>query len=109
MQECQTRRSCEATAFLHSCWPLFGTPKGCITLLHNRVSDIKMRLSLSEVDGFSGDQLPLTQFVICGGQSAGKSRLLEALAGASFNFVCGTLGSRRPTVVDFRSDKSLEN
>ncbi|CAD7946649.1 unnamed protein product [Amoebophrya sp. A120] len=74
--------------------------------LLNLISDIKLKLS--QVEGFSGEQMPLTQFVICGGQSAGKSRLIEALAGASFNFVCGTLGSRRPTVVDFRCDKTLE-
>jgi len=33
----------------------------------------------------------------------GKSRLIEALAGETFNFVSGTLGSRRPTVLEFRN------
>ncbi|CAD7949599.1 unnamed protein product [Amoebophrya sp. A25] len=73
--------------------------------LLNLIGDIKLKLS--QLEDFSGEQLPLTQFVICGGQSAGKSRLVETLAGATFNFVSGTLGSRRPTVVEFRSDKTL--
>ena len=30
-----------------------------------------------------------------------KSRLIEALAGEQFNFTSGTLGSRRPTVLEF--------
>jgi len=45
---------------------------------------------------------PTPQFIIVGKQSAGKSRLVEALAGETFNFVCGTLGSRRPTRLEFR-------
>jgi len=50
-----------------------------------------------------GLDLPLPQFVLVGRQSVGKSRLLEALAGETFNFAPGQLGSRRPTVLEFRS------
>ena len=72
-------------------------------LLLNLVGDIKLKLSnLKALEA----ELPLTQFIIVGGQSAGKSRLVESLAGARFNFVSGTLGSRRPTVVEFRCDKT---
>ena len=71
-------------------------------LLLNLVGDIKLKLS--ELKALEGE-LPLTQFIIVGGQSSGKSRLVESLAGARFNFVSGTLGSRRPTVVEFRCVK----
>ncbi|CAK0891411.1 unnamed protein product, partial [Prorocentrum cordatum] len=46
---------------------------------------------------------PLPQFILLGKQSVGKSRLIESLAGETFNFVSGTLGSRRPTVLEFRN------
>ncbi|CAK0857389.1 unnamed protein product [Prorocentrum cordatum] len=46
---------------------------------------------------------PMPQFILLGKQSVGKSRLIEALAGETFNFVSGTLGSRRPTVLEFRN------
>lgn len=45
---------------------------------------------------------PMPQFILIGRQSVGKSRLIEALAGECFNFISGTLGSRRPTVLEFR-------
>jgi len=50
---------------------------------------------------------PIPQFVVIGKQSVGKSRLIEALAGEPFNFVSGTLGSRRPTVLEFRNAPGL--
>ena len=46
---------------------------------------------------------PIPQFILIGKQSVGKSRLIEALAGEQFNFTSGTLGSRRPTVLEFRN------
>eukprot|EP00929_Paragymnodinium_shiwhaense_P000383 TRINITY_DN100632_c0_g1_i1.p1 TRINITY_DN100632_c0_g1~~TRINITY_DN100632_c0_g1_i1.p1 ORF type:complete len:755 (-),score=230.45 TRINITY_DN100632_c0_g1_i1:35-2299(-) len=46
---------------------------------------------------------PMPQFILIGKQSVGKSRLIEALAGEQFNFISGTLGSRRPTVLEFRN------
>eukprot|EP00928_Gymnodinium_smaydae_P005853 TRINITY_DN12027_c0_g1_i1.p1 TRINITY_DN12027_c0_g1~~TRINITY_DN12027_c0_g1_i1.p1 ORF type:complete len:743 (+),score=229.71 TRINITY_DN12027_c0_g1_i1:98-2326(+) len=46
---------------------------------------------------------PMPQFILIGKQSVGKSRLIEALAGECFNFISGTLGSRRPTVLEFRN------
>jgi len=45
---------------------------------------------------------PMPQFILIGKQSVGKSRLCEALAGEAFNFCSGTMGSRRPTVLEFR-------
>jgi GTP-binding protein EngB required for normal cell division len=46
---------------------------------------------------------PMPQFILIGKQSVGKSRLIESLAGETFNFISGTLGSRRPTVLEFRN------
>jgi len=60
---------------------------------------IKNRLD-GKVDGIS---FPIPQFIVVGKQSVGKSRLIEALAGETFNFVCGSLGSRRPTILEFRN------
>eukprot|EP00392_Amoebophrya_sp_AT5.2_P012684 g12791.t1 len=45
----------------------------------------------------------MPQFILIGKQSVGKSRIIETLAGETFNFVSGTLGSRRPTVLEFRN------
>eukprot|EP00927_Polykrikos_kofoidii_P040977 TRINITY_DN3491_c0_g1_i1.p1 TRINITY_DN3491_c0_g1~~TRINITY_DN3491_c0_g1_i1.p1 ORF type:complete len:772 (-),score=124.81 TRINITY_DN3491_c0_g1_i1:507-2603(-) len=45
----------------------------------------------------------MPQFILVGRQSVGKSRLLESLAGETFNFISGSLGSRRPTVLEFRN------
>ena len=50
---------------------------------------------------------PIPQFILIGKQSVGKSRLVESFAGEQFNFVSGTLGSRRPTVLEFRNNVSL--
>ena len=68
--------------------------------LLNLVSAVKQRV---------GDDLdfPIPQFVLVGKQSVGKSRLIEALAGELFNFVSGTLGSRRPTILEFRQSSGV--
>lgn len=54
-------------------------------------------------DRLGVSDFPMPQFILVGKQSVGKSRLIEALAGEQFNFVSGTLGSRRPTVLEFRN------
>jgi len=63
------------------------------------LGDVKARVQekLGIVD------FPMPQFILIGKQSVGKSRLCEALAGEPFNFISGTLGSRRPTVLEFRN------
>jgi len=63
------------------------------------ISQVKSNLydTLGVVD------FPIPQFILVGKQSVGKSRLIEALAGETFNYVSGTLGSRRPTVLEFRN------
>eukprot|EP00927_Polykrikos_kofoidii_P080951 TRINITY_DN77_c0_g1_i5.p1 TRINITY_DN77_c0_g1~~TRINITY_DN77_c0_g1_i5.p1 ORF type:complete len:745 (-),score=189.40 TRINITY_DN77_c0_g1_i5:60-2231(-) len=71
--------------------------------LLNLISDVKARLD-GKVDGIN---FPIPQFIVVGKQSVGKSRLIEALAGEAFNFVSGTLGSRRPTVLEFRNVPGL--
>jgi GTP-binding protein EngB required for normal cell division len=68
-------------------------------LLLDLISDVKARLE-GKVDSIS---FPIPQFIVIGKQSVGKSRLIESLAGETFNFVSGTLGSRRPTVLEFRN------
>lgn len=68
-------------------------------LLLNLISEVKARLD-GKVDSVS---FPIPQFVVIGKQSVGKSRLIEGLAGEPFNFVSGTLGSRRPTVLELRN------
>jgi len=68
-------------------------------LLLDLISDVKARLD-GKVDSIA---FPIPQFVVVGKQSVGKSRLIESLAGETFNFVSGTLGSRRPTVLEFRN------
>eukprot|EP00928_Gymnodinium_smaydae_P002908 TRINITY_DN11063_c0_g1_i3.p1 TRINITY_DN11063_c0_g1~~TRINITY_DN11063_c0_g1_i3.p1 ORF type:complete len:734 (-),score=215.69 TRINITY_DN11063_c0_g1_i3:20-2221(-) len=52
---------------------------------------------------------PMPQFILIGSQSVGKSRLVEAFAGEQFNFCSGTLGSRRPTVLEFRNVQTVES
>eukprot|EP00401_Gymnodinium_catenatum_P038039 CAMPEP_0117543582 /NCGR_PEP_ID=MMETSP0784-20121206/45134_1 /TAXON_ID=39447 /ORGANISM="" /LENGTH=723 /DNA_ID=CAMNT_0005340363 /DNA_START=55 /DNA_END=2223 /DNA_ORIENTATION=+ len=71
--------------------------------LLNLVSEVKARLD-GKVDSLS---FPIPQFIVIGKQSVGKSRLIEGLAGEPFNFVSGTLGSRRPTVLEFRNVPGL--
>mmetsp|Transcript_12592 Transcript_12592/g.33863 ORF Transcript_12592/g.33863 Transcript_12592/m.33863 type:complete len:727 (-) Transcript_12592:267-2447(-) len=68
---------------------------------------------LSEVKTRVQDKLgivdfPMPQFIIIGSQSVGKSRLIEAMAGEQFNFISGSLGSRRPTVLEFRNVESAD-
>eukprot|EP00929_Paragymnodinium_shiwhaense_P001546 TRINITY_DN101784_c0_g1_i1.p1 TRINITY_DN101784_c0_g1~~TRINITY_DN101784_c0_g1_i1.p1 ORF type:complete len:733 (+),score=198.96 TRINITY_DN101784_c0_g1_i1:96-2294(+) len=72
--------------------------------LLNLVCEVKARLE-GKVDSLS---FPIPQFVVIGKQSVGKSRLIEGLAGEPFNFVSGTLGSRRPTVLEFRNVVGLK-
>lgn len=67
---------------------------------------------LSEVKTRVQDKLgivdfPMPQFIIIGSQSVGKSRLIECMAGECFNFCSGTIGSRRPTVLEFRNVETV--
>lgn len=63
------------------------------------IGEVKART----LDKLGSVDFPIPQFILIGKQSVGKSRLIEALAGENFNFVSGTLGSRRPTVLEFRT------
>eukprot|EP00397_Hematodinium_sp_SG-2012_P002461 GEMP01002467.1.p1 GENE.GEMP01002467.1~~GEMP01002467.1.p1 ORF type:complete len:732 (+),score=138.76 GEMP01002467.1:1765-3960(+) len=65
------------------------------------ISQVKSSLS----DTLGVVDFPIPQFILVGKQSVGKSRLIESLAGETFNFVSGTLGSRRPTILEFRNVK----
>eukprot|EP00397_Hematodinium_sp_SG-2012_P010239 GEMP01010348.1.p1 GENE.GEMP01010348.1~~GEMP01010348.1.p1 ORF type:complete len:726 (+),score=148.66 GEMP01010348.1:83-2260(+) len=76
-----------------------GGRKALLNLIGN------MKTKLMELD--VGTDFPIPQFILIGAQSVGKSRLIEALAGECFNFISGTLGSRRPTVLEFRNDLNL--
>lgn len=69
------------------------------TELLDVLSDVKTKVQ----DRIGSVDFPLPQFILIGKQSVGKSRLIESLAGEQFNFVSGTLGSRRPTVLEFRN------
>lgn len=69
------------------------------TELLDVLSEVKTKVQ----DKVGAVDIPLPQFILIGKQSVGKSRLIEALAGEQFNFVSGTLGSRRPTVLEFRN------
>lgn len=77
---------------------------GSKTELLNVLGDVKARVQ----DKLGINDLPLPQFILIGKQSVGKSRLIEALAGQTFNFISGTLGSRRPTVLEFRHISSAD-
>lgn len=66
--------------------------------LLNVLGDVKARIQ----DKLGMVDFPMPQFILIGQQSVGKSRLIETLAGETFNFISGTLGSRRPTVLEFR-------
>jgi len=70
--------------------------------LLNVLGEVKARVQ----DKLGIVDFPMPQFVLIGKQSVGKSRLIEALAGETFNFISGTLGSRRPTVLEFRHNAS---
>lgn len=72
-------------------------------LLLNLISEVKARLD-GKVETVN---FPIPQFIVVGKQSVGKSRLIEGLAGEPFNFVSGTLGSRRPTVLELRNVPNL--
>ena len=69
------------------------------------LSEVKTRVqeTVGSVD------FPMPQFILIGKQSVGKSRLIEALAGECFNFTSGSLGSRRPTVLEFRNVPGLRS
>eukprot|EP00812_Abedinium_dasypus_P012380 NODE_58_length_2325_cov_377.525551.p1 GENE.NODE_58_length_2325_cov_377.525551~~NODE_58_length_2325_cov_377.525551.p1 ORF type:complete len:726 (+),score=314.25 NODE_58_length_2325_cov_377.525551:3-2180(+) len=67
--------------------------------LLNVLGEVKARVQ----DKLGIADFPLPQFILIGKQSVGKSRLIETLAGETFNFISGTLGSRRPTVLEFRN------
>lgn len=73
--------------------------------LLNVLGDVKARVQ----DKLGVVDFPMPQFILIGKQSVGKSRLIEALAGECFNFTSGTLGSRRPTVLEFRNMPGLRN
>lgn len=77
---------------------LFGQKAGRDELL-DVISSVKTKL----LDVLGVIELPIPQFILVGKQSVGKSRLIEALAGETFNFVSGSLGSRRPTILEFRN------
>jgi len=72
---------------------------GSTTELLNLLGDVKARVQ----DKLGVVDFPMPQFILLGKQSVGKSRLIETLAGETFNFISGTLGSRRPTVLEFRN------
>mmetsp|Transcript_18382 Transcript_18382/g.44294 ORF Transcript_18382/g.44294 Transcript_18382/m.44294 type:complete len:737 (-) Transcript_18382:271-2481(-) len=67
------------------------------------ISSVKTRIQ----DKLGTVNFQIPEFIIVGGQSTGKSRLIETLAGEQFNFICGSLGSRRPTRLEFRNDPKL--
>eukprot|EP00913_Durusdinium_trenchii_P024393 g22900.t2 len=71
---------------------------GAKSELLNVLGDVKVRVQ----DKLGIVDFPMPQFILLGRQSVGKSRLIEALAGECFNFISGTLGSRRPTILEFR-------
>eukprot|EP00930_Biecheleria_cincta_P067885 TRINITY_DN5482_c3_g1_i1.p1 TRINITY_DN5482_c3_g1~~TRINITY_DN5482_c3_g1_i1.p1 ORF type:complete len:770 (-),score=147.88 TRINITY_DN5482_c3_g1_i1:177-2357(-) len=72
---------------------------GARSELLNVLGDVKARVQ----DKLGICDFPMPQFILIGKQSVGKSRLIESLAGETFNFISGTLGSRRPTVLEFRN------
>jgi len=74
------------------------------TELLNLLGDVKVRVQ----DKLGIVDFPMPQFILIGKQSVGKSRLIEALAGETFNFISGSLGSRRPTVLEFRNVASAK-
>jgi len=77
---------------------------GARSELINVLGDVKARVQ----DKLGIVDFPMPQFILIGKQSVGKSRLCEALAGEPFNFISGTLGSRRPTVLEFRNVASAK-
>merc|ERR1711959_835841 len=76
-----------------------GDQRGAKSELLDVPSEVKTKVQ----DKLGVVDFPIPQFILVGKQSVGKSRLIESLAGEQFNFVSGTLGSRRPTVLEFRN------
>jgi GTP-binding protein EngB required for normal cell division len=76
-------------------------PNGLLDVLSQVKSRVQDKLGIVD--------FPMPQFILIGGQSVGKSRLVESFAGEQFNFCSGTLGSRRPTVLEFRNVPSSED
>jgi hypothetical protein len=74
-------------------------PTGKKSALLDVLSDVKLRVQ----DQLGIADFPMPQFILIGSQSVGKSRLIECFAGEQFNFISGSLGSRRPTVLEFRN------
>jgi len=74
-------------------------PKSAKSDLLDVLSEVKTRVQ----DKLGIVDFPMPQFILIGSQSVGKSRLIESFAGEQFNFISGTLGSRRPTVLEFRN------
>merc|ERR1719367_2210991 len=79
--------------------------EGSRSELLNLLGDVKAQVQ----DKLGVVDFPMPQFILIGKQSVGKSRLIEALAGEQFNFCSGTLGSRRPTVLEFRNVPAGKN
>jgi len=75
-----------------------GGDKSAKTELLDVLAEVKTRVQ----DKLGIVDFPMPQFILIGSQSVGKSRLVESFAGEQFNFCSGTLGSRRPTVLEFR-------
>mmetsp|Transcript_94729 Transcript_94729/g.203462 ORF Transcript_94729/g.203462 Transcript_94729/m.203462 type:complete len:730 (-) Transcript_94729:87-2276(-) len=79
-------------------------PKSGKSELLDVLSEVKTRVQ----DKLGIVDFPMPQFILIGSQSVGKSRLVECFAGEQFNFISGTLGSRRPTVLEFRNVAAAE-
>jgi GTP-binding protein EngB required for normal cell division len=69
----------------------------------NELLDVLSEVKTRVQDKLGIVDFPMPQFILIGSQSVGKSRLVESFAGEQFNFISGTLGSRRPTVLEFRN------
>jgi hypothetical protein len=51
-----------------------------------------------------GESLPIPEIVAIGGQSDGKSSLMEALLGFRFNICSSEMGTRRPLIIQMSND-----
>jgi len=78
-------------------------PAAAQTRQSNELLDVLSQVKARVQDKLGIVDFPMPQFILIGSQSVGKSRLVEAFAGEQFNFCSGTLGSRRPTVLEFRN------
>ena len=79
-----------------------------MTDLRKELLDVLSEVKTRVQDTVGSVDFPMPQFILIGKQSVGKSRIIETLAGETFNFVSGTLGSRRPTILEFRNMPSLK-